>query len=69
MNHSLTSANGKTHAKITLLAVAVSLVFVAVVSASGVATRTDGLASRPYGPVVKATTTTTIATTNASQVR
>jgi len=68
MNHSLTTANGKTHAKITLLAVAVSLVFVAVVSASGV-TRTDGMASRSYGPVVKATTTTTVATTNGSQVR
>lgn len=68
MNHSLTNANGKTHAKITLLAVAVSLVFVAVVSASGV-TRTDGMASRTYGPVVKATTTTTVATTNGSRVR
>lgn len=68
MNHSLTTANGKTHAKITLLAVAVSLVFVAVVSASSVI-RTDGMASRAYGPVVKATTTTTVATTTGSQVR
>jgi hypothetical protein len=68
MNHSLTTASGKTHAKITLLAVAVSLVFVAVVAASGV-TRTDGMASRTYGPVVKATTTMTIATSNGSQVR
>jgi hypothetical protein len=68
MNHSLTSANGKTHAKITLLAVAVSLVFVAIVSAAGV-TRTDGPGSRTYGPVVKATTTTTVATSTASQVR
>jgi hypothetical protein len=68
MNHSLTSANGKTHAKITLLAVAVSLVFVAIVSAAGV-TRTDALGSRTYGPVVKATTTTTVATSTASQVR
>jgi hypothetical protein len=67
MNHSLTSANGKTHAKITLLAVAVSLVFVAIVSAG--VTRTDGLGSRTYGPVVKATTITTVATSNASQVR
>ena len=68
MNHSLTSASGKTHAKITLLAVAVSLVFVAIVSAAGI-TRTDGMASRTYGPIVKATTTTTLATSNASQVR
>jgi hypothetical protein len=68
MNHTLTSANGKTHAKITLLAVAVSLVFVAVVSAAGI-TRTDGTASRTYGPVVKATTTMSVATSNASQVR
>ena len=68
MNHSLTNASGKTHAKITLLAVAVSLVFVAVVSAAGV-TRSDGVASRTYGPVVKATTSVTIATSNASQVR
>jgi hypothetical protein len=68
MNHSLINASGKTHAKITLLAVAVSLVFVAVVSASGI-TRTDGAASRTYGPVVKATTTMSIATSSASQVR
>ena len=68
MNHSLISANGKTHAKITLLAVAVSLVFVAAISASGV-TRTDGMASRTSGPVVKATTTTAIATSNGALVR
>jgi hypothetical protein len=68
MNHSLINASGKTHAKITLLAVAVSLVFVAIVSAAGI-TRTDGMASRATGPVVKATTTTTLATSNAAQVR
>jgi hypothetical protein len=68
MNHSLINATGKTHAKITLLAVAVSLVFVAVVSAAGV-TRSDGFGARSYGPVVKATTTTTIATSGGSQVR
>ena len=68
MNHSLTTANGKTHAKITLLAVAVSLVFVAVVSAAGV-TRSDGMTSRSYGPVVKAPSTVTIATTNGALVR
>jgi hypothetical protein len=68
MNHSLTSANGKTHAKITLLALAVSLVFVAVVSAAGV-TRSDGAGARAYGPVVKAPSRVTIATSNVTLVR
>lgn len=68
MNHSLTTANGKTHAKITLLALAVSLVFVAVVSASGV-TRSDGTGARTYGPVVKVSPAVTIATSNGSLVR
>ena len=57
MNHSLISASGNTHAKIALLAVAASIVFMAVVSASGV-TKSD---ARVHGPVVKATTTTTVA--------
>jgi hypothetical protein len=57
MNHSLISASGNTHAKIALLAVAASIVFMAVVSASGV-TKSD---ARAHGPVVKATTTTTVA--------
>ena len=57
MNHSLTSASGSTHAKIALLAVAATVVFMAVVSASGV-TKSD---ARVHGPVVKATTTTTFA--------
>ena len=65
MNHSLISASGNTHAKIAALAVAVSLVFVAVVSASGVS-KSDG--ARAYGPVVKASTTTMMAGSN-SQVR
>jgi hypothetical protein len=68
MNHSLISANGKTHAKITLLAVAVSLVFVAVVAAAGV-TRSDGAGARTYGPVVKAPSTVTVATGNGALVR
>jgi len=58
-NHSLISASGNTHAKIAALGIAVSLVFVAVISASGV-TRSDSSA-RSYGPVVKATTATTVA--------
>ena len=58
-NHSLISASGNTHAKIAALGIAVSLVFVAVISASGV-TRSDS-STRSYGPIVKATTTTTVA--------
>jgi len=58
-NHSLISASGNTHAKIAALGIAVALVFVAVISASGV-TRTD-VTARSYGPIVKATTTTTVA--------
>jgi hypothetical protein len=56
-NHSLINASRNTHAKIALLGVAVSLVFVAVISASGL-TRPD---ARTHGPLVKATTTTTVA--------
>ena len=68
MNHSLTQANGSTHAKIGLLAVAASLVFVAVVSAATVS-RSDAPSARAYGPVVKATTSVTVAKTGASVVR
>ena len=67
MNHSLISASRNTHAKIAFLAVAVSVVFVAVVSASGV-TRSDS-GARAHGPVVKATTTTSIAKSDARIVR
>ena len=56
-NHSLITANGNTHAKIALVAVAASFVLMAVVSASGV-TKSD---ARVHGPVVKATTMTTVA--------
>jgi hypothetical protein len=58
MNHSLISASGNTHAKIAGLALAVSMVFVAIVSATSV-TRSDS--ARVHGPVVKATTTVNIA--------
>jgi len=58
-NHSLISASGNTHAKIAALGLAVSLVFVAVISAAGV-TRSESTA-RTYGPVVKATTITNVA--------
>jgi hypothetical protein len=62
-NHSLISASGNTHAKIAALGIVVSLVFMAVISASGIA-RTDSSA-RSYGPIVKATTTTTVAGSGA----
>ena len=66
MNHSLISANGNTHIKIAALAIAASLVFVAVVSASATS-RTDTTA-HAYGPVVKATTLTNVAKTGAAVV-
>jgi len=65
-NHSLINASGNTHAKIALLGIAVSLVFMAVVSASSI-TRTDS--ARAYGPVVKATTTSTVARSDSLLVR
>ena len=68
MNHSLISASGNTHAKIAGLALAVSMVFVAVVSATSV-TRPDTSSPRVHGPVVKATTTTTVASGGQSAVR
>jgi hypothetical protein len=64
-NHSLISASGNTHAKMAVLAVAASMLFMAVVSASGLA-RSDGRAS---GPVVKATTTMSVATSDKALVR
>jgi hypothetical protein len=66
-NHSLITASGNTHAKIALLGIVVSLVFVAVVSASSI-TRSDA-GARSYGPVVKATTTTTVAKSDSLLVR
>ena len=66
-NHSLISASRNTHAKIALLAVAVSVVFMAVVSASSITRQESG--PRAYGPVVKATTLTNVAKSDAAQVR
>jgi len=66
MNHSLISASGNTHVKIAALAVVASVVFMAVVSASGV-TRSDSAPA--HGPIVKATTTTMMATSGAAAVR
>jgi len=62
-NHSLISASGNTHAKIAALGLAVALVFMAVISASGV-TRSEA-GARSYGPIVKATTTTNVAGSGA----
>ena len=66
-NHSLINASGNTHIKIAALAIAASLVFVAVVSASAT-TRTDTTA-HAFGPVVKATTTSTVAKSDSLLVR
>ena len=65
-NHSLIDADGNTHVKIAAVAVVVSVVFMVVVSLSGLP-RWDSMLT--HGPVVKATTTTTLATTGASAVR
>ena len=65
-NHSLIDADGNTHVKIAAVALVASVVFMVVVSVSGVA-RWDNLAS--HGPVVKATMTTTIAGGGLSTVR
>jgi hypothetical protein len=56
-NHSLINASRNTHAKMALLGIAISLIFVAVISASSLA-RSD---ARMHGPLVKAATTTTVA--------
>jgi hypothetical protein len=58
-NHSLIKASRGTHGKIVVLAVAVSIIFVAVVGAFGV-TRPDA-GARVHGPIVKAKAPVTIA--------
>jgi len=66
VNHTLTQASGSTHAKIAALAVAASLVFVAVVAASGSSKSDTVLAARTHGPVVKATTLMNVAHTGST---
>lgn len=66
MNHSLISASGHTHLKIAGLAIAASLVFVAIVSAQGGARSDAG--AHAYGPVVKANTLTNVAKAAAAPV-
>jgi hypothetical protein len=65
-NHSLIEADGMTHVKIAAVALVATVVFMVVVSLSGLP-RWDSLAV--HGPVVKATTTTTIAGSSKSAVR
>jgi hypothetical protein len=65
-NHSLIDADGTTHVKIAVVALVASVAFMVVVSVSGLA-RWDSIVV--HGPVVKATTPTTMATTGASAVR
>ena len=65
-NHSLVDADGNTHVKIAAVALVASVVFMVVVAVSGVA-RWESVAV--HGPVVKATTTTTIAGSGQSAVR
>ena len=65
-NHSLIDADSNTHVKIAAVALVASVVFMVVVSVSGVA-RWEGVAE--HGPVVKATTSTTIAGGGLSTVR
>jgi len=65
-NHSLIEADGFTHVKIVAVAFVATVVFMVVVSLSGLA-RWDSMLV--HGPVVKATTTTTIAGSAQSTVR
>ena len=65
-NLSLIEADSNTHLKIAVVAFVASCLFMVVVSLSGLA-RWDSIAE--HGPIVKATTTTTIAGSGQSAVR
>ena len=65
-NHSLIDADGNTHVKIVAVALVASVLLMLVVSVSGL-TRWDN--ALVHGPIVKATTTTTIAGGGLSTVR
>ncbi len=67
-NHSLINASGHTHAKIALLALTVSLVFMAAVSGFG-GGKAEIAGAHGYVPVVKASTMISVATANGSLVR
>ena len=64
-NHSLIDADGNTHVKIAAVAVVISVVFMVVVSLSGLP-RWDSMLT--HGPVVKAATTSTVAGSGQSAV-
>ncbi len=64
-NHSLINADGKTHAKIAFLALAVSAVFMALISASSV-TKSD---VRVAGPVIKANAIVKVAASDRGVIR
>ena len=65
-NHSLIDADSSTHIKIAVVALVASVGFMVVASLSGAA-RWDSMLV--HGPIVKATTTTTIAGSGHSAVR
>ncbi len=67
-NHSLINASGHTHAKIALLAFAVSMIFVAAVSGVG-SGKSDITGARVYGPIVKASPAISVAGSNTSFIR
>ena len=65
-NHSLIEADSNTHVKIAAVALVASVLFMVVISLSGLP-RWDSMLV--HGPVVKATTPTTMATSGAPAVR
>jgi hypothetical protein len=65
-NHSLIDADSNTHVKIAAVALVASVVFMVVVSVSGFA-RMDS--AMTHGPIVKATTSSTVAGSGLSTVR
>lgn len=66
-NHSVLHASGRTHAKIAFVAVAVSAVFVALVSASGSKTQVAGV--RAVAPVVAHSAAMKVAASDRTLVR
>ncbi len=66
-NHSLINASGKTHAKIGFVALAVSAIFVAMVSASGVKSNVAG--ARASGPAVVSGAAMKVAASDRTLVR
>jgi hypothetical protein len=67
-DHSLINASGNTHAKMAFLALAASVAFMAVVSASGLA-NSAAPGARAHAPVIKAVTTLSVARSDAALIR